>query len=351
MQEDEIVGEFSGKLRDIANKAYQLGEEFSKGKLVQKTLRTRKTSKPQGRFKTDNSYRKGPNKFKFERSTMKRKFDTGKKGKGIQYKESERYGHIQAKCANTLKKNRSMNTNFNGDDKKSDSEDDEEDTDHNETLAFNMIIDLKIYLCTLITKITVTMIPSIIMKNLLCTKWVGLVKLHQDLKDDLKKIQEQKDALEERNYELIAQVKDATERVNIAEAGMKSVLGYTGTNLNHTTGTHVTQHGSSYATFGKLEGVFVKDSLSQAEKRNLIKKQKPRKPPLMCDYCKMIGNQKDLKSINSFSFSRPIIDGRPRPTIGDRSESQNKFGLEPYNGRVDGPLINLLRRSPIKEHK
>ncbi|KAI5663780.1 hypothetical protein M9H77_23103 [Catharanthus roseus] len=46
-------------------------------------------------------------------------------------------------------------------------------------------------------------------------------------------------------------------------------------------GTHVTQYESSYKTFGKLEGVFVQDNLSQAEKRNLIKTHKPRNPPLM----------------------------------------------------------------------
>ncbi|KAI5675363.1 hypothetical protein M9H77_06313 [Catharanthus roseus] len=47
------------------------------------------------------------------------------------------------------------------------------------------------------------------------------------------------------------------------------------------TGTHVTLNESSYTTLSKLEGVFVKDSLSQAQKRNLIKKHKPRRPPLM----------------------------------------------------------------------
>ncbi|KAI5681873.1 hypothetical protein M9H77_03101 [Catharanthus roseus] len=71
---------------------------------------------------------------------------------------------------------------------------------------------------------------------------------------------------------------------------MKSGLGYTGTNPNHTTDTHVTQCNSSYTTFGGLEVVFVKGSLSRAEKRNLIKKHKARKPPLVCDYCKMIGH-------------------------------------------------------------
>ncbi|KAI5682504.1 hypothetical protein M9H77_03732 [Catharanthus roseus] len=69
---------------------------------------------------------------------------------------------------------------------------------------------------------------------------------------------------------------------------MMSGLGYTITNINHTTRMYVTLHECSYAKFGKLEEVFVKDSLSRAEKRNLIKKHKLRRPPLMCDYCKMI---------------------------------------------------------------
>ncbi|KAI5678349.1 hypothetical protein M9H77_09299 [Catharanthus roseus] len=107
--------------------------------------------------------------------------------------------------------------------------------------------------------------------SLLYTKLVRLVKLHLDLKDNLKKIQEQKNALEEINYELIAQVKDATERANVAKGkiarlntgkakldeiismerstGMKSGLGYTGTNLNHTTDMHVTQPESTYIMF------------------------------------------------------------------------------------------------------
>ncbi|KAI5653589.1 hypothetical protein M9H77_30776 [Catharanthus roseus] len=53
--------------------------------------------------------------------------------------------------------------------------------------------------------------------RLLYTKWVRLVELHQDLKDNLKRILEQKDVLERRNYELMAQVKDAIDRANVVE--------------------------------------------------------------------------------------------------------------------------------------
>ncbi|KAI5649944.1 hypothetical protein M9H77_35949 [Catharanthus roseus] len=77
---------------------------------------------------------------------------------------------------------------------------------------------------------------------------------------------------------------------------MKSGLDYTSTNLNHTAGMYVAQHESSYTKFGKLEGLFVKDSLSRAEKRNLIKKHKATRPPLLCDCCKKIGHVNNLIS-------------------------------------------------------
>ncbi|KAI5654638.1 hypothetical protein M9H77_31825 [Catharanthus roseus] len=207
------------------------------------------------------------------------------RGKGIWCKECEGYGHIQGECANTFKKNLSMNTTLiDNDDKKSDSENDEEDIDSNETLAFNVIIDLKDTSMhndykgdsddgSIYSDEEVCYEELQNKYSLIYTKWVELVKLYQDLKDSLKKIQEQKDALEERNYELMAQVKDATKRVNAAEgkiarlntrktkldeiifvgrpAGMKSGLGYTGTNLNHIIGMHVTQYESSYTMFGK----------------------------------------------------------------------------------------------------
>ncbi|KAI5652922.1 hypothetical protein M9H77_30109 [Catharanthus roseus] len=304
MQEDDNIIVFSNKLRGIANKAFQLGETYTKEKLARKTLRTRRISKPQGRFKTDNRDRKGPNKFMSEGSTMK------KKGK-----EREGDGHIQVECANTF-----------DDDKKSDVEDDKEDTDSNETLAFNVLIDLEDISMNNDRKMTVKMIPSIVMKNLLYIKCVGLVKLHQDLKDRLKKIQEQKDTLERRNHVLIAQVKDVTDRVN-KPAGMKSGLGYTGTNLNHTKGIHVTQHGSSHTMYSRLEGVFIKDSLSQAEKRNLIKEYKPRKPSLMYDYYKMI-ERKDIRLLNNHPTDAIISDiTEDRRTISKKGVDYNQMAV------------------------
>ncbi|KAI5667715.1 hypothetical protein M9H77_17568 [Catharanthus roseus] len=100
-----------------------------------------KTSKPQERLKTDTRDKKGPDKFKSKGSIMKKKFDTNQNGKGIQCREYEGYGYIQAQCANTLKKKRSMNTILSDDNKKSDTKNDEEDADSNETLAFNVVID------------------------------------------------------------------------------------------------------------------------------------------------------------------------------------------------------------------
>ncbi|KAI5681348.1 hypothetical protein M9H77_02575 [Catharanthus roseus] len=78
-------------------------------------------------------------------------------------------------------------------------------------------------------------------------------------------------------------------------AGMESGLGYSGTNANHITGTRDTQHDSCYTTFGRLEEMLVKDSLSQVEKRNLVKKPKPRRPPLICSYCQSIGHELLMK--------------------------------------------------------
>lgn len=40
MHEDDNIAMFSGKLRDIANKAFQSGEPYSKEKLMRKTLRS-----------------------------------------------------------------------------------------------------------------------------------------------------------------------------------------------------------------------------------------------------------------------------------------------------------------------
>ncbi|KAI5680986.1 hypothetical protein M9H77_02213 [Catharanthus roseus] len=47
---------------------------------------------------------------------------------------------------------------------------------------------------------------------------------------------------------------------------------------------------------------------------------------------------KELKSFNIFTFLRPTIDGRPRPTVESRSDSQNDFGLEPLSLAFLGPL-------------
>ncbi|KAI5663138.1 hypothetical protein M9H77_22461 [Catharanthus roseus] len=76
---------------------------------------------------------------------MQREFALIPLGKNYMCKrarEYEGYDHIQAEYDNTLKKNKSMNTTLDDEDKKSDTKDDEEDTDSNKTLAFNVVIDL-----------------------------------------------------------------------------------------------------------------------------------------------------------------------------------------------------------------
>ncbi|KAI5653051.1 hypothetical protein M9H77_30238 [Catharanthus roseus] len=132
---------------------------------------------------------------KFERikkgSTMKRKFDTGQKRKRTPCRECEGYSHLQVECANTLKKNRSLNTTLSDDKKKSDSEDDEEDTDSNEKLAFNVIIDLEATSMQMDHKDdndddSIYNDKEVSYKelqdkySLLYTKWIGRVKLHKN---------------------------------------------------------------------------------------------------------------------------------------------------------------------------
>ncbi|KAI5649624.1 hypothetical protein M9H77_35629 [Catharanthus roseus] len=68
---------------------------------------------------------------------------------------------------------------------------------------------------------------------------------------------------------------------------------------------HVTQHESSYTTFSKLEGVFVKDNLSRAEKRNLIKKHKPRKPSFM-----RIGDLKQGRNLHTHALTKGEVKMR-----------------------------------------
>ncbi|KAI5680796.1 hypothetical protein M9H77_02023 [Catharanthus roseus] len=170
--------------------------------------RTGKTSKLKGGSRLTNRDRKGQKKFESEGSTMKRKFDTGQKRKDIKCRECEGYGHIQAKCAHTLKKNRSMNTILSDDKKRLiDFEDTSMHNYHKDDSDDNFIYSDE--------EISYEELQDTY--SLLYTKWIGLVKLHHDLKNSLKKNQEQKDALEERNYKLIAQAKDATERVYMAE--------------------------------------------------------------------------------------------------------------------------------------
>ncbi|KAI5667411.1 hypothetical protein M9H77_17264 [Catharanthus roseus] len=125
-----------------------------------------------------------------------------------------------------------MDTTLSDDDKKSDSEDEEEDTD---TLAFNVIIDFKDTSMhndhkddndddSIYSDKEVSYEELQDKYSLFYTKWDRIVELHQNLKDNLKRIQEQKDALEERNYELMAQVKSAMEKVNMAKSFERSIL-------------------------------------------------------------------------------------------------------------------------------
>ncbi|KAI5654080.1 hypothetical protein M9H77_31267 [Catharanthus roseus] len=105
-------------------------------------------------------------------------------------KEKAYDGHIKVKCTNTLKKNRSMNSTLNDDDKKHDTEDDEEDTYSNETL--HLIDDDSTYSDK---ELSYEELED--KYSLLYTKWIGLLELHQDLKDIFKKIKNKKMFLKE----------------------------------------------------------------------------------------------------------------------------------------------------------
>ncbi|KAI5682752.1 hypothetical protein M9H77_03980 [Catharanthus roseus] len=153
----------------------------------QPASQTRKTSKPRGRFKNDNRDRKYPNKFKSVGSTMKKKFYTGQKGKCIQCRECEGYGHII----------QIHDTTLSDEDKKSDFEDDEEDTNSNKTLTFNVIIDLEDTFMHIDYKDDnnddfIYSDKEVSYEKLHdkynLAKWVGPMKLHQDLKGSLKKV-------------------------------------------------------------------------------------------------------------------------------------------------------------------
>lgn len=53
--------------------------------------------------------------------------------------------------------------------------------------------------------------------DMMYTKWTDLVEINKELKKSLQVIQDQKEAFKKRNYELLAQVKDVTERLRNAE--------------------------------------------------------------------------------------------------------------------------------------
>lgn len=67
-----------------------------------------------------------------------------RKGKASSVK-CESFGHIQAECANTLKKNRSLNTMLSDDERKEETDYDEGDNvDHDDIMAFNVVVDMKV---------------------------------------------------------------------------------------------------------------------------------------------------------------------------------------------------------------
>lgn len=80
---------------------------------------------------------------KHEPRSDKKKYKSSLKGKEIQCRECEGFGHIQVECANTLKKNKSLNTTLSYEDKEETDHDDEDNNEASDTMAFNAVIDLK----------------------------------------------------------------------------------------------------------------------------------------------------------------------------------------------------------------
>lgn len=110
--------------------------------------------------------------------------------------------------------------------------DEDEEIDANNTVAFNVVVDLK-HTSLHVTNNSVNGDESIYndkedkevsldelqeMYNLIYTKWVYLVNISKTFKKDLRDVQTQNESLEQRNHELIAQIKDVTERLNLVES-------------------------------------------------------------------------------------------------------------------------------------
>ncbi|KAI5654024.1 hypothetical protein M9H77_31211 [Catharanthus roseus] len=69
---------------------------------------------------------------------------TKKRGKNIQFRGCEGFGHIQAECANTIKKNSYFNTTLSDDERNEETDYDEGDeTEHTVTVALNVVVDMK----------------------------------------------------------------------------------------------------------------------------------------------------------------------------------------------------------------
>ncbi|XP_012841207.1 PREDICTED: uncharacterized protein LOC105961524 [Erythranthe guttata] len=144
MEEDETIADFHAKLCDISNESYALGEQYSETKLVRKALRSlperfayRVAAIEEVRdintLKLDglmgNSV--NPNKFK---KFSNNGYSGDAKSRRLQCRECGGFGHIQAECANTLKKNKmSLTTVW------SDKEDSDEDENNKEDQTTNFM--------------------------------------------------------------------------------------------------------------------------------------------------------------------------------------------------------------------
>lgn len=79
-----------------------------------------------------------------ETRVEKKLFELKQRGKSNECRECEGFGHVQAECANTLKKSRSLNITLSAHERREDSVNDEDDKiEHSDSVAFNVVVNIK----------------------------------------------------------------------------------------------------------------------------------------------------------------------------------------------------------------
>ncbi|XP_062076044.1 uncharacterized protein LOC133780190 [Humulus lupulus] len=190
MEEEETVAEFHAKLCDISNESYALGKTYSNAKLVRKVLGVlpRKFMSKKGKKQKDPEKEKADNSLafvhkeekklisgasegftdetlalltqnyaKYLKKNYKKNFPGGKenglrrnfggnnkqtqqfgdkKNRGIRCRECDGFGHIQAECANTLKKKKALEAAWSDSDEEKSSTSSDKSDEEKQVVAF-----------------------------------------------------------------------------------------------------------------------------------------------------------------------------------------------------------------------